>query len=833
MQGTVNFAIDLGTSNSLIAKFERGTVQVFKNPNGFKETLPSIVGFRNDRILIGDQARSYAERDAKNVASRFKRKMGTTEVIKITALETTKTPVELSAFVLKELKQFVQTGEAVDAVVITIPASFDTVQTNATKEAGLQSGFKQVILLQEPIAASLAYANASKSTDLRNSQWLVYDLGGGTFDVALVRIVEGDLTVIDHEGDNYLGGSDFDALLLEKVIVPELARRGTFSNLLNDLRSESGKYNKLWTVLLHKAEEAKIELSTKSSAEIDLGLVRGLEDDNGKPLDSIITVTRSEFEEAIKEAVDATADMMKRIVTRNSLQPSDMKFVLMVGGATYSPYVRNRIEQLMGISVNTSIDPTNAVVVGAAYYAGTKEMACEQNESAKGAAREVRVRCVYSRNSQETQELFSAKCEGAIEGLLYRIKAQDGSFDSGLMPLTSRIMEDLPLREDAFNFFTFQVFDKANNRVPLDFETIQITQGRYSVAGQLLPEDLCLVKDDLATRDTRLDRIFGRNAVLPTKGKKTVEVGKTVMKDSRDEVMIMVVEGPAENHSSANKPIGVLRISGHQVSRDLLKGTEIDLTFEVSESRDVTVSAYLNGTGQSFSQVFAPQQRKVETKMLAAEIVALEGRLQSEIDEAEKLGKADVSEKLVKLESEIQSLISEASGLIEDDVTDDKFKLEDRKRKLAQEIYSVTSSKRLDIARADYAEAKDSAARLVEDSGDDRERHRLTEVIARESSFIHSNNPERIQLATGELQRLRMEILFRTPAFLVEMFNDLVEGRVALNDQIQVKQLVENGKRLIAAENWDDLRQVNIRLWDLMPDQERATSDMRFLTGIV
>ena len=231
-------------------------------------------------------------------------------------------------------------------------------------------------LLSEPNAAALAFA-VEKAADILDKHLLVYDLGGGTFDVALVRIVEGDLTVIDHEGDNYLGGSDFDAFLLEKVIVPELARRGTFSNLLRDLRSESGKYNKLWTVLLHKAEEAKIELSTKSSAEIDLGLVRGLVDDNGKPLDSIITVTRSEFEEAIKEAVDATADMMKRIVTRNSLQSSDLKFVLMVGGATYSPYVRIRIEQLMGIPVNTSIDPTNAVVVGAAYFAGTKEIASE------------------------------------------------------------------------------------------------------------------------------------------------------------------------------------------------------------------------------------------------------------------------------------------------------------------------------------------------------------------------------------------------------------------------------------------------------------------------
>jgi molecular chaperone DnaK len=170
MTKMVNFGIDLGTTNSLIAKFDNGHVEVFKNPNGFKETLPSVVGFRKDRILVGDQARVYAEKDPKSIASRFKRKMGTTETIKIQSAGS-KTPVELSGFVLKELKNFVHSGEAVEAAVITIPASFDTVQSNATKEAGLAAGFKQVVLLQEPIAASLAYANKEKNIDLRNSKW--------------------------------------------------------------------------------------------------------------------------------------------------------------------------------------------------------------------------------------------------------------------------------------------------------------------------------------------------------------------------------------------------------------------------------------------------------------------------------------------------------------------------------------------------------------------------------------------------------------------------------------------------------------------------------------
>jgi molecular chaperone DnaK len=133
MTKMINFGIDLGTSNSLIAKFDKGSVEVFKNPNGFKETLPSIIGFRNDRIMVGDQARTYAEKDPKSVASRFKRKMGTTETVKIQSLNASKTPIDLSAFVLKELKGFVHSGEAVEAAVITIPASFDTVQSNATK----------------------------------------------------------------------------------------------------------------------------------------------------------------------------------------------------------------------------------------------------------------------------------------------------------------------------------------------------------------------------------------------------------------------------------------------------------------------------------------------------------------------------------------------------------------------------------------------------------------------------------------------------------------------------------------------------------------------------
>mgnify|MGYP000430462576 CR=1 FL=1 len=264
----INFGIDLGTTNSAIAKFSNGNVEIFRNPVTLKQTLPSVVAFRKNRIQVGDKAREYLQRDPKNVVAAFKRKMGTTEKYEIASLGESKSPIDLSAEVLKELKNFIHTGEKIEAAVVTIPASFDTIQSNATKKAGEAAGFEQVVLLQEPIAASLAYANKDEDA-FEEGQWLVYDLGGGTFDVALVEINDGEMKIIDHEGDNFLGGTDFDNKIVEKIILPFIEHEGQFTNLEQELKSASGKYNKLYQVLLHKAEEAKIMLSNHNSTEIE------------------------------------------------------------------------------------------------------------------------------------------------------------------------------------------------------------------------------------------------------------------------------------------------------------------------------------------------------------------------------------------------------------------------------------------------------------------------------------------------------------------------------------------------------------------------------------
>ncbi|MEM7039264.1 MAG: Hsp70 family protein, partial [Bacteroidota bacterium] len=461
MSQTINFGIDLGTTNSVIARCVEGRAELFRNPMSMKETLPSVVAYRKKRILVGDKAREYLERDPHNVVGSFKRKMGTAERFYIKSLDKEVSPVDLSAEVVKELKNFVHTGEKVEAAVITIPASFDTVQSNATRQAGHQAGLSHVTLLQEPIAASLAFVNKHDHDDeLQDGRWLVYDLGGGTFDVALVNVDEGEMKVTDHEGDNFLGGTDFDALIVEKLVVPYMEKEGTFADLVNEMKSASGKYNRLFFQLVHKAEEAKIQLSSYPSADIEFEV----EDDEGELHDIYMTIERAQFEALIAPFVEETAGMIQKILVRNELSEEDIQFVLMVGGSTYIPYVRQKIETDLGIRVNCDIDPTTAVGLGAAHYAATRtwkksKIDLTKKTSAASASQKIQVKMAYQKTTQELEEYFVAQLTGNLDGVFYRIKRQDGGFDSGLEKAEPRIEEDLPLVENTFNYFTLYFYD--------------------------------------------------------------------------------------------------------------------------------------------------------------------------------------------------------------------------------------------------------------------------------------------------------------------------------------------------------------------------------------
>ena len=827
MENTINFGIDLGTTNSAIAKFIKGEVVIFSNPQDYgRNTLPSVVGYKKDKILVGKQAKVFLEKDPKSVVGVFKRKMGTAESFKIKSINESKTPIELSAQVLKELKTFVNTGDTLDAVVITIPASFDTIQSNATKEAGIQAGFKQVVLLQEPIAASLAYANMKKEREMKDGQWLVYDLGGGTFDVALIQIKDGEMKVLDHEGDNFLGGADFDQMIVEKFVIPKICKEYNFTNLEDEMKSATGGFNSKWYVLLDRAEEAKITLSSKTSAEI---VVDGFEDEDGNEVDIEITFTRSEFNELIKTNIDGTIEMIKQILTRNSLKPSDLQFNLMVGGSTYIPYVRSRVEEVLQIPVNCEIDPTTAVAVGAAYYAATKPKELEKSSEKKQTS--VSIKTSYNKASKEKDELFSARVTGKTDGLSYRITRQDGGFDSGLKKLTERISEDLPLVDGAFNFFSFVVYDSQNNIVETDIEPIGINSG-FGISGQPIPEDICLEVDDYDNPGkTRLILIFQKNSVLPLRKQFSTPLNKGLIKENEDDfILINVLEGTHLALPEANKGIGFMKITGKQISRTIAKGSDIEITLSMTESRDLTISAYLNMADQEFKQTFNPKERHTPVEFLKEQVEELSEKLDLEIEEATEKEDFETASALSKLKKEMESVSDETEGLTSDDVTDKRYQLEDKKRKIAQEIDSATKNKRIQQVKAHYFETKDECEKMLDENGNDHERKTFNDIVAQESAFFATNSPLKIQEKSDELHSIISRIRWRTPDFLVGIFKWCRDNQTRMNDQAQAKSLVDAGAFAIESRNWERLAEINSGLLNLLPRgaEKEATTRIGF-----
>ncbi|MEM6342329.1 MAG: Hsp70 family protein [Bacteroidota bacterium] len=819
----INFGIDLGTTNSAIAKFEKGQVVIFRNPIGQKDTLPSVVAFRQNRIVVGDKAREYLAKAPKRVIGSFKRKMGTNETYQVEGVQGAISPADLSAYVLKELKNFVHTGEKVESAVITIPASFDTVQSNATRKAGEYAGFESVKLLQEPIAASLAYANQDEADKFEEGQWLVYDLGGGTFDVALIKIHDGEMQVLDHEGDNFLGGTDFDQAIVEQLLIPHLEEKGKFEDLLNQMRSASGKYNGLYHKLLLLAEDAKVQLSTQPDAEIEFET----EDDEGNELEILFTIKRAEFEAILAPYLEKTLEMMRNIVQRNSLNPEQLKFVLMVGGSTYIPYVREQVAQQLNIEVNTRIDPTTAVAVGAAFYAGTQstKRSAPAVEIPMGDTQfqGIQVKVAYQKATQELTEYFTAKFEGKTEGLFYRITRGDGGFDTGLKPLQEQIEEDLPLVKDTFNTFSLRVLDEQNNSLPLDVPAIGITQGRYSVVGQPLPNDICLEVDDVENLTTVLEVVFEKNTVLPVRKTITKQITRTIAKGSNEHLTISIVEGPGTALPAANQTIGFIRISGTELERDLIAGSDVEITLEMSESRDLSIQAYLMMTDQEYENAFSPSERAVNVPRLAEELYALADKIRKEIEEAEMQDNYETAQKLVDLEYEILDIADKCKRLKEDDVTDTKFQLEDQKRKIARKVDEITRDKYLIRVKQEYFKVKREMEDVLEYYTPGEEDQKLfTKMMNEEKSTLSTNSTLKIQELINRVRRLSFRIKWNNSNFIRNFFMQLRNGWYGtFTSPAKAQDLIRQGDQAIEVGNDARLRQVINALLALLPPAAR------------
>ena len=344
--------IDLGTTNSCVAVMEGGNPNVITNSEGAR-TTPSVVAFQKDgERIVGQVAKRQAVTNADRTIMSIKRKMGTTE--KVTIDGKSYTPQEISAMILSKLKNDAEAylGEPVTQAVITVPAYFNDSQRQATKDAGKIAGLEVLRIINEPTAAALAYGMSDKDQTI-----MVYDLGGGTFDVSILEIGDGVFEVLSTNGDTHLGGDDFDQKIIDYLITSFKNSDGI------DLSNDKVAMQRL----KEAAEKSKIELSTTTTSEINIPFITA---DATGPKHMDITLTKAKFDELTADLVDRTLICIRNAMKDANLTPSQIDEVLLVGGSSRIPAVQEAVKKEMGKEPHKGINPDECVAIGAARQAG-------------------------------------------------------------------------------------------------------------------------------------------------------------------------------------------------------------------------------------------------------------------------------------------------------------------------------------------------------------------------------------------------------------------------------------------------------------------------------
>ena len=612
-------AIDHGTTNSSIAVMDSDTPRVIK-PNGVDEVMPSAVYIdKRGRRLVGQpalQAMLINPHEEGNGYTGYKLRIGQDDRYEFAAAGKVVTAPELGAVVMGRLLEAYreEMEQELKACVITVPAKFEQSACDGTREAARLAGLLYYPLLQEPIAAALAYGFAA--TDER-AHWMVFDLGGGTLDVSLVIVRQGQMVVPQegHAGDNRLGGRKFDRELFDYVR-QELAK--TYA--LDEFAENHPAYSTAWGRLMLAVERAKIALSRREEAVVDIDGVL-CTDAKGKEVRVEVPITRTLYEKLITPDVEKAVHVCNTLLRMNRLAASDIDRLILIGGPTKTPYIQRLLTERLNIALETSLDPMTAVAQGAALYATTVEIpqGVRTNLSVPEPAPGLfTLTLKYDRKSHLPTHNVLGKVEGhrdSQEALMVEIRRADGLWASGRHPVDASGMfsVDVMLLDQSqprLSRFTTTVFDGTGHAATaVDEPAIwyPFPDGKPRLANSLL----------VALRGNQTDMLIKQGADLPARSpRKTYYAAKAIRQGSSEDILrIPILEavthllGGEDAHADCNVHVGTLVIEGsnQQLTRDLPQGAEIDLTIYQDESREIRAVAYVPLLAEEFEAQFEPE----------------------------------------------------------------------------------------------------------------------------------------------------------------------------------------------------------------------------------
>ncbi|WP_299588282.1 Hsp70 family protein [uncultured Tateyamaria sp.] len=807
--------IDLGTSNSAVVGHIDGATRLFKTSDG-TDVLPSVIYLdKRGHRFIGKSAYDRLLSAPQNVAQGFKRSMGTKNPISFAAQ--TWTPVECSAEIIKALVGQAMTeagNQEVEGVVITTPAAFNQMQSEDTISAARLAGLENVSLLQEPVAAALAAIAHSKQKD---GVFLVYDLGGGTFDLALVMSTAGVVNVIAHEGINMLGGRDFDRIIFDSIVRPWLTQ--TFNLPADFQRNE--KYKHLSDVCRHAAEKAKIQLSASSTASIFAteDEVRA-SDEDGEEIYISIDLTREQMTDLIKDRIDDSIALCRKIITANGYKNDDISKIVPIGGPSKMPIIRDMLEAGLAIEVETGLDPMTAVATGAAIFAESREWTGESSTQKSGKQKEAVTGSVSlalafsSRVASETTKVRLKPASDMPTGHEVEILDEEGS-STGRIPIDGPLSINVNVRKNGENRFKVTVFDQQGKAVEDASREIIITRTEASAASVPMTYTLAVKIQHgfVGYERNKLEVLVKKGTALPAQGKQTFRTGKTLVGGEDDFIAVEFYEMADDiDTPEQNLHIGNFRLN----SRDELergerinRGDDFVIDWKMSDNGTLSFSVELPSLGRMIdaTNLYRSEdgginydgQRgaEVATTMLA--------RVESDLDELEATLDEDADPS-----GDIRKRIERQHAALSTSVDADTHRsVAEEARKLRQKVallkMSPENEERVlddEVAKAEtsFDELRDIAQPV------DTERHDKLLVTTRRS--IREKNYDAARRSLDEMQGIRMKVLAESPDFLIEIFRRLAEEHHLAVDEALHAQLVEAGVEAAKSGDVERLRMI-------------------------
>jgi len=806
--------IDLGTTNSVICSYDGRETRIWKSPEQ-NDVTPSVIYLdRRGRRYLGQRAYDNAHRNPEAAAALFKRLIGSSTPIELAAAGVTLTPEKCSAEILQLLFSYLPEDirrEPELGVVVTVPAAFDQMQKEATLAAAEMAELGLVALMQEPVAAVMTAMKYGQG----QGNFLIYDLGGGTLDLAVAANRGGRISLLANGGLAVCGGRDFDRLVVDRMLRPWLLENFDLPDNFMDLP----EYGSLVRLAAWAAEKAKLELSGREDSVISVSEDEArIKDRSGEDIFLDISLRRQVLNELIEPRLEDTLTAAREVIARAGLGEGDISQVLFIGGPTQYKPLRDKVCGGLGLSDDLQLNPMTAVAEGAAIFAEsldwtskTRQRKSLRGQWESGGGDPLRLH-YQARTPRSVAKIIIVKPEGHA-GSEFSIEHDNGQWASGRLKLNAETALDLPLPIDGENAFRLQVFDGEGRAVPLPDDRLLIIRTASVIESIPASHSVGVEVLESIGRKPVLDYLVRTGDPLPKKGQRIFKAAASIEAGSNSSLNLKLWEGEIEDPITDNRPVGVLKISGRDFSSGLIPaGAELVCDYTVNDSGNIQLEVSVPAVGGNFNSeknFYSRQEGQLDLRTSAGLITGEAWMLSYRIDQIVEI----IDEpRLTAARHRLSRALELKDGGRDLEAVREAQEIVLETRRLLSQI------RRDNLRRIRQLELDDALFRFHSQAGDFADPSELESMNKRAAIAQRSvdQNGRDFEDHLDWIWRQRMRVLWRQDWYIVNLFDHFVGLSDRVNELEKYNRLIEEGRQLQRDKRFEELRRVVNQMDDLI-----------------